>query len=120
IALGGDDVIYGDGTCPRGAADISYCSTSETASDGGDDLHGGEGDDRIYGQGGDDWIHASEGDDMVDAGSGYDRVWGGDGDDTIDLRDGEPDEVKCGAGYDTVIADRVDQVARDCESVSRG
>ena len=35
----------------------------------------------------------------------------------IDARDGEADEVDCGAGQDTVKADPVDTVAANCETV---
>ena len=37
----------------------------------------------------------------------------------IDVRDGQPDTVACGAGRDTVKADRRDEVAGDCEVVRR-
>jgi hypothetical protein len=37
----------------------------------------------------------------------------------IIVRDGERDVVQCGSERDTVLADRKDVVARDCERVSR-
>jgi hypothetical protein len=37
----------------------------------------------------------------------------------INVRDGQKDTVSCGAGNDRVIADKIDRVAKDCESVSR-
>jgi hypothetical protein len=37
----------------------------------------------------------------------------------IDSRDGERDTVRCGAGEDTVRADRRDKIDRDCETVNR-
>jgi Ca2+-binding RTX toxin-like protein len=119
VAAEGDDTVYGDGLCPPGGSDVSYCSTGEGAGDGSDDIHGGPGDDTLYGQGGDDQIHGGAGNDTIVAGSGADFVWGGDGNDVIDVRDGEPDTVSCGGGFDRVLADRLDRVAPDCESVSR-
>jgi DNA-binding NarL/FixJ family response regulator len=41
------------------------------------------------------------------------------GRDVIMVRDGERDVVQCGSERDTVLADRRDVVARDCERVSR-
>jgi hypothetical protein len=42
------------------------------------------------------------------------------GNDLILVRDGEADQVHCGPGFDTVIADHQDVVARGCERVLRG
>jgi hypothetical protein len=39
------------------------------------------------------------------------------GNDTVDVRDGEVDSVTCGFGQDTVRADPMDVIARDCEVV---
>jgi hypothetical protein len=36
------------------------------------------------------------------------------------VRDGELDHIGCGSGRDRVVADRGDDVARDCERVQRG
>jgi hypothetical protein len=47
------------------------------------------------------------------------QVQGGDGTDTIEVADGSSTSVGCGAGVDTVKADRFDQVASDCEQVQR-
>jgi hypothetical protein len=35
------------------------------------------------------------------------------------VRDGEPDRVTCGPGFDRVLADQVDVTAADCERVRR-
>jgi len=40
-------------------------------------------------------------------------------DDLILARNGLRDSIVCGRGRDVVIADRVDRVAPDCESVRR-
>jgi hypothetical protein len=48
-------------------------------------------------------------------------VYAAGGNDRIDVRgDSFSDRVTCGAGRDTVLADRRDRVARDCEKVTRG
>ena len=48
-----------------------------------------------------------------------DTLHGEGGNDTFHVRDGEVDNVDCGAGFDIVIADRVDNVAGDCERTRR-
>src|SRR5262252_2501621 len=35
-----NDIVYGDGSCPRGARDASYCQTGETSHDGNDVIEG--------------------------------------------------------------------------------
>jgi Ca2+-binding RTX toxin-like protein len=120
VAGDGDDTVFGDGSCPPGSQDPSYCQTGETGRDGHDTIIGGDGNDTLYGQGGDDTIIGGEGDDTIVGGSGNDTIIGGDGNDTIYARDGQKDTVNCGSGYDRVVADQIDRVARDCESVSRG
>jgi Ca2+-binding RTX toxin-like protein len=102
VAGDGDDTIFGDGSCPPGSQDPSYCETGETGRDGNDTIVGGGGNDTLYGQGGDD------------------TIIGGDGNDTIYARDGQKDFISCGSGHDRVIADQIDRVAGNCESVSRG
>jgi len=105
IALGGDDELV--------------------ASEGNDTLDGGAGNDRI---------DAGFGDDRVVGGPGRDRIFGdhpgGDcgplwcrspyGNDVIEARDGEVDQIDCGAGQDRVVADAADVVGADCETVERG
>lgn len=67
----------------------------------------------LYGESGDD--HLTVGDAVGSA-----EVDGGDGDDTISARNGRADQIFCGNGNDTVIADASDIVAADCENVTRG
>ena len=81
---------------------------------------GRPGKDVIDGRGGDDRIEAGSGDDTVRGGSGRDRVDGAGGADTIRVRDGRRDTVFCGSERDVVVADRLDRIARDCESIRRG
>lgn len=59
------------------------------------------------------------GNDRIFGGPGRDRIFGGAGNDVIDVRGGGFDVVGCGAGVDTVLADRSDYVGADCEHVKR-
>ena len=52
-------------------------------------------------------------------GPGLDLLDGGPGNDTINARDGARDTIRCGAGKDTVAADKKDIIARGCEKVVR-
>jgi Tol biopolymer transport system component len=73
-------------------------------------LEGTPFDDRVCGRAGADRIASGDGRDTITAGAGADSV---------DARDGEPDLISCGAGRDTVRADKSDRVAADCERVRR-
>jgi Ca2+-binding RTX toxin-like protein len=75
--------------------------------------------DRINALGGDDVIDAGSGNDTIDAGKGRDRIVGGAGADVILAHDGQRDTIDCGTEYDVVLADRIDQVAKNCEQVIR-
>jgi len=77
------------------------------------------GADRIDGLAGNDLIRSGNGDDTVTGGRGRDTIDAAGGRDVIIVRDGERDVVQCGSELDTVLADRKDVVARDCERVSR-
>lgn len=85
---------------------------------GGDSLEGGAGDDRLLGGGGGDWLLGGPGNDRLEGGAGRDVSVAGPGNDTILSRDGVREVVNCGAGRDTVIADRLDVVS-GCEHVLR-
>ncbi len=109
---------------------------SKVALAGGDDVfRGGTFEETVDGGAGNDRIDAGYGNDTIVAGPGKDVVFGDKatpdcglfescslpyGDDTIDVRDGETDQVTCGVGTDRVLADPDDQVAPDCEKVERG
>ncbi len=68
--------------------------------------------DRICGRTGRDLIHPGLGLDFVEAGSGNDVIFA--------ASDYESrDKIFCGRGYDVVVADREDRVAKDCERVRR-
>lgn len=101
---------------------------SLTGNDRRNVLIGGGGRDVLAGLGGADTLHGVAGADRLDGGEGADALFGGagldlllggDGGDRINARDGRRDAVECGDGADSVIADRRDRVARDCERKRR-
>ena len=75
---------------------------------GADTINGGRGQDRLIG---------GPGNDRLIGGPGRDRLNGGPGNDRIEARGNGVDTITCGPGRDTVIADRSDRIARDCENV---
>ena len=86
---------------------------------GPDLLRGLGGDDWLLGLGGADKLFGGAGNDHLVGGPGRDVLDGGTGKDRIEARDKARDVIRCGPGRDTVIADRVDSVARTCEVVRR-
>jgi hypothetical protein len=64
-------------------------------------------------------INGGAGNDTLVGGVGTDTINGGAGADTISARDNVPDQIACGTETDSVIADTLDTVASDCESVDR-
>lgn len=103
------------------------------------------GDDRVVGEdavedidggAGDDYLEGGKNHDVITGGPGRDTIYGDDtdgscnsnyvescvlyGNDEIHSRDGEADQIDCGAGTDRVIADAADVVAPNCETVERG
>lgn len=110
---GGSDELFGDDEAQtvRGGA--------------GDIVDGAGGNDRIVGGTGPDVLTGGPGDDEIVEGpiddGARDRISAGDGADDIISASvpGREDEVICGAGVDTVQADRLDSVAGDCERVTR-
>ncbi|HMI99600.1 MAG TPA: hypothetical protein VK488_07200 [Gaiellaceae bacterium] len=87
--------------------ELSHCTTGMRGSGRIDGTRLAE---RICGRQRADRIHPQEGKDVVSAGGGADVVF---------AVDGKVDRISCGAGRDTVVADRRDHVARDCERVER-
>ena len=108
-------------------------SATMRGNGGNDILKTGDGADSIDGGAGDDELDGGFGDDTIVGGPGRDRISadtaGGDcgpmwckypyGNDQIDARDGEVDSIVCGFGTDTVLADNVDIVDKDCENVTQ-
>jgi len=95
-----------------------------TGNDRRNRLFGGGGRDRLSGLGGSDTLEGGDAADRLDGGTGGDLLVGGagldlfragDGNDRLNSRDGRRDGVECGAGTDSVTADRRDRVDRDCE-----
>lgn len=66
-----------------------------------------------------DLLHGLAGDDRIAGRGGEDDLFGGSGNDVLLARDGRVDRLDCGPGRDRVVADRRDQVARNCERISR-
>jgi uncharacterized repeat protein (TIGR01451 family) len=80
-----------------------------------DTIRGLAGNDTIRGLAGADRLYGGSGDDLLVGGLGGDTIDGGTGNDLIRARDGQRDTIRCGAGNDTVEADRHDSVSHDCE-----
>jgi Ca2+-binding RTX toxin-like protein len=96
------------------------------AKKGDDQVNALAGNDNVSGNKGDDVLNGEDGDDTLTGNKGADEIDGGPGTDLIKARgDGKksgPDTITCGedAGdtdSDTVLADRGDVVATDCEDV---
>jgi hypothetical protein len=90
-----------------------------SGGDGADRIATGAPGDQLAGDRGNDRLAAGPGRDLLDGGPGSDRLDGGADDDELRVRDGEPDTVACGAGTDRVDGDQLDEVAADCEAVTR-
>ncbi|CAA9584883.1 MAG: Alkaline phosphatase, partial [uncultured Thermomicrobiales bacterium] len=90
-----------------------------SGSRGRDRINGGSANDRISGGSSGDRIAGDAGSDSINGNSGGDRISGNSGNDRITSRDSSRDRVNCGSGRDSVLADRRDIVARNCERVSR-
>ena len=85
-----------------------------------DVLNGRGGNDVLTGLGDSERLLGGPGDDRLTGGGDRDRLLGGAGNDRINAaRDDHRDVVSCGSGVDTVVADRSDSVAGDCERVTR-
>jgi Ca2+-binding RTX toxin-like protein len=116
VGTGGNDVLIGGPNADiidgRGGHD-SLCGQG-----GGDTIRGRSGNDKINGGDGNDTLSGSGGDDEIIGGAGSDQISGGGGHDLIRVNDGEVDTVNCGLGRDTVEADRIDNIAANCENVT--
>ena len=90
-----------------------------TGNDASNLFAGGPGADVLDGAGGDDFLLGQSGADSLTGGAGFDVFDGGADNDSIASRDGEEDDIDCGAGTDAVVADLADSTL-DCEAVHRG
>ena len=105
---GGPDVIRGLGGNDRL---FGLAGNDQLLGDIGNDLlNGGFGNDRLLG---------GFGNDRIIGGPGRDTIEGSPGNDTIEARDRTRDIINCGPGQDTVFADRIDTVSRNCETIRR-
>lgn len=95
----GDDRVEGDGQCPPGTQNASFCVAGGT---GNDIVTGGSGNDIIDGNGGNDRIAGQEGDDRVRGGPDNDRVSGGSGRDIVSGQAGN-DALSGGGGGDRLL-----------------
>lgn len=95
------------------------CSVLRKGTKKADRLRGSAAGDRLLGRGGNDRLKGLAGDDCLNGGKGKDRLVGGPGNDQISARDGQRDVIRCGTGQDTVVADKRDRIARDCENRRR-
>jgi Ca2+-binding RTX toxin-like protein len=73
-----------------------------------DTMIGGPGHDALFGERGADRMFGRQGRDRLSAGRGRDEVFAGRGNDRVNSRDGRRDRVRCGAGFDVVLADSLD------------
>jgi Ca2+-binding RTX toxin-like protein len=109
----GDDLIKGKKARDR----IS-------GNSGDDTLRGGKGRDRLRGGAGKDLIEGGSGNDRMVGGDGFNQLnmangveQGSPGNDVINARNGQADEIDCGAGNDTVYVDRSEDGVYGCEKV---
>jgi hypothetical protein len=142
-ASGNDTLRGGD------SMDRMYGGTGNDKSygeSGHDRMSGGTGDDLQDGGAGNDTIFANRGNDISVGGDGNDVLWalaradvsgpndiigdsldGGNGDDVLRTRDGETDQITCGAGNDKALLDNADVITDattenpngSCETVQR-
>jgi hypothetical protein len=125
VGADGDDLLKG-----QGADDCLEGGTGNDVLDGGDGndrlagsagrdrLSGGTGDDKLTAGKGNDRLTGGPGNDTLSPGSGRDVVDAGGGNDTINSVDGVKETIDCGAGKDTVRADKRDRL-KHCEKVTR-
>ena len=127
IGLGGQDDLIG-----KDGSDNLVGGPGRDNVIGGNERGPGGGDKNLDGGPGNDFVGSGKGSDNMVGGDGNDflfecclredsrdNVAGGDGNDAIDVshRPAFKDVVVCGDGFDRVLADRKDAVARDCERV---
>jgi Ca2+-binding RTX toxin-like protein len=125
---GADSLNGGDGIDRvTVAGDPVSVSLNDIADDGADNIHAdvedidatSAGAATLTGSAAGNVISAGNGPATITGGDGSDSLNGGAAADTIDARDGYADRVSCAGGNDSVKADQLDQVASDCETVTR-
>ncbi len=101
------------------AGAVGMGGSDQEGSGKADVLVGGARGDTLRGHGGNDRLEGRGGDDTLYGGHGRDTLLGGPGDDRVYARDGSKDVIACGAGRDATVADGLDEVGGDCESIDR-
>lgn len=86
----------------------SALAGSIVGTPGNDVLRGTARADTISGAGGNDKLYGLGGSDVLNGGPGADQLTGGAG----------ADVLRCGPGRDVAVADVLDKVAKDCETIS--
>jgi Tol biopolymer transport system component len=114
--MGGNDII--NGLQGNDSIDGGTGKDKLTGSEGNDTLIGGSGNDTLIGASGKDKLNGGAGSDKLDGGPGPNTYTGGGGNDTINSANGKRETVNCGAGKDSVRADKADRV-KGCEKVRR-
>jgi Ca2+-binding RTX toxin-like protein len=121
----GDDLLKGSGAddCLEGGAGNDVLDGGDgndrlAGSAGKDRMTGGAGSDKLTGGRGNDRLTGGPGHDTISPGDGKDLVFAGGGNDTINAVDGVKETIDCGAGKDTVRADRRDRL-KGCEKKTR-
>ena len=82
-----------------------------------DRLVGRAGGDRLNGKASNDEILGGVDNDKLIGGIGYDQLLAGVGDDIIRARDGGPDLIECGDGFDRAVVDEEEDGVYDCEEL---
>jgi Ca2+-binding RTX toxin-like protein len=116
-------ITVGDGVANDGTQDEHDNVVGIENVDGGssdDTITGNAQRNTLLGNAGADELIGGGNVDLLTGGNGPDILRGSDGDDEHFARDTEVDQVLCGPGNDDVTADTIDNVANNCENVTRG
>jgi Ca2+-binding RTX toxin-like protein len=113
------DVDTGADDGEPGEGDAVVEVENVTTGAGDDTLVGAAGPNLLSGGAGDDTLVGGDGSDTLSGGSGIDSFDAGAGTDTVLARDAATERVSCGGDADTASTDTIDDVAGDCEQVTR-
>ena len=119
VQLGGGPTGYAHSVLAWTQVTLRAGAGTDTLS-GGSTLIGGSGTDTLAAGTTGAHLVAGSGNTTMTGGPHTDSFQGGAGSDSINSRDGIAEQVSCGGGADTVVADPSDKVAADCESVDVG